>query len=45
MGGLSERKIPLGIPKCRKENNIKMDLKKQGVRLWTDLIWISSRLL
>jgi len=31
--GKTEGKIPLGRPRCRRENNIKMDIKEIG---WID---------
>jgi hypothetical protein len=35
--GKAERKIPIGIPRCRWEDNIKMDLRLVG---WSDMGWI-----
>jgi hypothetical protein len=37
--GKPEGKIPLGRPKCRWEDNIKMDLK-WDVEVWTGLGWL-----
>jgi hypothetical protein len=37
--GKSERKRPLGRPKPRWENNIKMDFRKWNRGSWTGLIW------
>jgi hypothetical protein len=34
--GKPEGKRPLGTPRCRWEDNIKMDLREIG---WTGLIW------
>jgi hypothetical protein len=33
-------KRPLGIPRGRWEDNIKMDLQEVGLRRWTGLIWL-----
>jgi hypothetical protein len=38
--GKPEREIPLGRPRCRREDNIKMDLQEVGWRKWTGLIWL-----
>jgi hypothetical protein len=38
--GKPEGKRPLGRPKRRWEDNIKMDLQEVGCRRWTGLIWI-----
>jgi len=38
--GRPEGKRPLGIPKHRWEDNIKMDLKEVGWETWTGLIWL-----
>jgi hypothetical protein len=35
-----ERNRPLGILKCRWEDNIKMDLQEVGWGAWTGLIWL-----
>jgi len=35
--GKPEGKKPLGRPRCRWEDNIKMDLQEVGI--WTGLIW------
>jgi hypothetical protein len=39
--GKSEGKRPLGRPRCRWEDNIRMDLRERenGV-VWTGLIWL-----
>jgi hypothetical protein len=37
--GKPEGKRPLGKPRCRWMNNIKMDLSWDGV-VWAGLIWI-----
>jgi hypothetical protein len=36
--GKPERERPVGRPKCRWEDNIKMDLREDGV-VWIGLIW------
>jgi hypothetical protein len=36
-GGITEGKRPLGRPRCRWEDNIKMDLKEVG---WWGMNWI-----
>jgi hypothetical protein len=36
--GRPEAKRPLGRPKCRWEDNIKMDLQEVG---WGDIAWIA----
>jgi len=33
-------KRPLGRPRCRWEDNIKMDLQEEGMGEWTGLIWL-----
>ena len=39
--GKLEGKIPLGRPKQRREDNIKMDLQEVGCGgAWTGLIWL-----
>jgi hypothetical protein len=38
--GNPEEKRALGRPSCRWENNIKMDLQKRDVGLWTGLGWL-----
>jgi hypothetical protein len=38
--GRPEGRRPLGVPRCRWENNIKMDLQKVGWGAWTGLIWL-----
>jgi hypothetical protein len=35
----AKRKRPLGRPRCRWVNNIKMDLRWDGI-MWTGLIWL-----
>jgi hypothetical protein len=39
-GGENEEKRPLGRPRCRWENNIKMDLQKVGWGALTGLMWL-----
>jgi hypothetical protein len=38
--GNREVKIPLGRPRRRWENNIKMDFQEVGCGAWTGLIWL-----
>jgi hypothetical protein len=38
--GKPEGKRPLGRPRCRWENNIKIDLQDVGWEAWTRLIWL-----
>jgi hypothetical protein len=38
--GKLEVKRPLGGPRHRWEDNIKMDLKEVGWRAWTEFIWL-----
>jgi hypothetical protein len=38
--GKPEGKRPLGRPRCRWEDNFKMDLKKVGWGEWNGLIWL-----
>jgi len=38
--GKSEGKRPMGRPRHRWENNIKMDLQDVGVGVWTGLSWL-----
>ena len=38
--GKSEGKRPLGTPRLRWENIIKMDLQKWGVSAWTGSMWL-----
>ena len=38
--GKPEEKGPLGRPRCRCEDNIKMDLQEVGWGAWTGLIWL-----
>jgi hypothetical protein len=40
--GKSEGKKPLGRPRRRWEDNIRMDLREDGV-VWTGLIWLRIR--
>jgi len=35
-----ERKRPLGKPRCRWEDNIKMDLQEVIWGVWTGLMWL-----
>jgi hypothetical protein len=35
-----EGKGPLGRPRCRWDDNIKMDLQKVDVGVWTGLSWL-----
>jgi hypothetical protein len=36
-----EGKRPLGRPRRKWEDNIKMDLQELGLRMWTGLSWLS----
>jgi hypothetical protein len=38
--GKPEGKKPLGRPRHRREDNIKMDLKEVGCGVWTGLSWL-----
>jgi hypothetical protein len=38
--GKPEGKRPLGIPRCRWDDNIKMDLKGVECGVWTELGWL-----
>jgi len=38
--GKPEGKRPLGRPRSRWEDNIKMDLQEVGCGAWTGLIWL-----
>ena len=38
--GKPEGKGPLGRPRRRCEDNIKMDFQEVGWRVWTGLIWL-----
>jgi hypothetical protein len=38
--GKPERRRPLGRPRRRWEDNIKMDLREVGWGAWTGLIWL-----
>jgi hypothetical protein len=40
MGRPEGRRRPLGRPRHRWEDNIKMDLKEVGWGAWTGLIWL-----
>ena len=40
--GKPEGKRPLGRPRVRWEDNIKMDFKEVGWGAWTRLIWLST---
>jgi len=41
MVGKSEGKRPLGRPRRKWEDNIKMDLRERGwVSVWTEFIWV-----
>jgi hypothetical protein len=41
--GSPERRLPLGRPRRRWEDNIKMDLQEVGWGAWTGLIWLRIR--
>ena len=38
--GKPEGKRPLGRPRRRWEDNIKMDVRKWGVGVWTGWVWL-----
>jgi hypothetical protein len=38
--GKSERESPLGRPKPRWEDNIKVDIQEVGYGVWTGLSWL-----
>jgi hypothetical protein len=38
--GKPEQKSPLGRPRCRCEDNIKMDLQEIVFGVWTGLSWL-----
>jgi len=40
--GRHEGKNPLGRPRSRWEENIKMDLQEGGYRAWTGLMWLRT---
>jgi len=40
LGGKPEEKRPLGRPRRRWVDNIKMDLQKVGCGVWTGSIWL-----
>jgi hypothetical protein len=42
--GTSERRGLFGTPRCRWEDNVRMDLKSVG-RTWIGLMWLSGGLL
>jgi len=39
-GRKPEGKRPLGRPRCSWEDNIRMDLREIGGRVWTEFIWL-----
>jgi hypothetical protein len=43
--GKPEGKRPLGRPRCRWMDNIKMDLLEIGLVLWTGLVWLRIALV
>jgi hypothetical protein len=40
LAGKPERKRPLGIPRGRWQDNIKMDLQEVGCGVWAGLSWL-----
>jgi hypothetical protein len=40
--GKPEGKRPLGIPRCRWVDNIKIDLREIGGEIWTGVIWLRT---
>jgi hypothetical protein len=42
MVGKSERKRPLGRPRRRWEDNIKMDIKEVGYGVWIGSSWLGK---
>ena len=40
--GRPDGKRPLGTPKRRWENTIKMDLQEVGWESWTEIIWLRT---
>jgi len=42
LAGNPEEKRPLGRPRSRWEDNIKMDLQEMGWGTWTELIWLRT---
>jgi hypothetical protein len=38
--GRPEGRRPLGLPRCRWKDNIKMNLQEVGWGAWTGLIWL-----
>jgi len=41
--GYLRGKRSVGRPRCRWEDNIKMDLQEVGWGVWTELIWLRKR--
>jgi hypothetical protein len=41
--GIPDKNIPLGRPRSRWKNNIKMNLKNVGWGNWTGLLWLRIR--
>jgi hypothetical protein len=41
--GKSEEKKPLGKPRCRWEDNIKMDLQEVVCGVWSGLSWLRMK--
>jgi hypothetical protein len=41
--GRPEGRRPLGRPRRRWEDNIKMDLQEAGWEVWTGLVWLRIR--
>jgi hypothetical protein len=41
--GKPEGKRPLGRPKCRWKDNIKMNLRERGGKVWTGFMWCRIR--
>ena len=39
-GGKYEAITPVGRPRCRWENDIKMDIQETGWRVWTGISWL-----
>jgi len=38
--GKPEGKRPFGRPRCKWEYNTRMEIRKQGGKLWTGCIWL-----
>jgi hypothetical protein len=38
--GKPERKRPLGRPRREWENNIRMELREYGMKMWNGFVWI-----